>query len=77
MTEGCIPKDILYGELASGKTSAGSSHLDFKDVCKCYIMALDVYSVHWEKWQVTGQDREPHSNANSVGESIGSGLLLK
>ena len=34
MNDGRIPKDILYGELCSGKKSAGRPQLRYKDVCK-------------------------------------------
>ena len=35
-----IPKDILYGELASGKRSVGRPRLRYKDVCKRDLKAL-------------------------------------
>ncbi|GCC27078.1 hypothetical protein chiPu_0005499 [Chiloscyllium punctatum] len=34
MSVGRIPKDLEYGELASGKRAQGQSHLRFRDVCK-------------------------------------------
>ena len=34
MDDGRIPKDILYGELTSGKRQIGHPQLRFKDVCK-------------------------------------------
>ena len=42
MEDGRIPKDILYGELASGKRSVGRPQLRYKDVCKRDMKALDI-----------------------------------
>ena len=42
MEDGCIPKDILYGELASGKRSIRCPQLRYKDVCKRDMKALDI-----------------------------------
>ena len=36
----CIPKDILYGELASGRRSKGRPQLSYKDVCKRHMKHL-------------------------------------
>ena len=42
MEDGRIPKDILYGELASGRRSKGRPQLRYKDVCKRDMKALDI-----------------------------------
>ena len=42
MEDGRVPKDILYGELASGRRSKGRPHLHYKDVCKRDMKALDI-----------------------------------
>ena len=42
MEDGGIPKDILYGELASGRRTKGRPQLRFKDVCKRDKKALDI-----------------------------------
>ena len=42
------PKDILYGELASGRRSKGRPQLRFKDVCKRDMKALDINTKSWE-----------------------------
>ena len=34
MDDGCIPEDLLYGELTTGKQSIGRPKLRFKDLCK-------------------------------------------
>ena len=48
MEDGCIPKDILYDELASGKRSVGRPQLRYKDVCKRDLKALDINIQCWE-----------------------------
>ena len=42
MKDGLIPKDLLYGELASGKRPTGQPQLRFKDVCKRDLQALGI-----------------------------------
>ena len=34
MEDGRIPKDLVYGELATGKRPTGRPHLRFKEICK-------------------------------------------
>ncbi|CAH1252113.1 OBSCN [Branchiostoma lanceolatum] len=48
MEDGRIPKDLLYGELISGKRRTGRPQLRFKDVCKRDLKALDIDTEHWE-----------------------------
>ena len=48
MEDGRIPKDILYGELASGRRSKGRPQLRYKDVCKRDLKALDINTSSWE-----------------------------
>ncbi|XP_052673517.1 uncharacterized protein LOC128155711 [Crassostrea angulata] len=48
MDDGRIPKDILYGELRSGKRSTGRPQLRFKDVVKRDMKTLDIYMRSWE-----------------------------
>ena len=54
MDDGRIPKDILYGELTSGRRSTGRPQLRYKDVVKRDIKALDINTATWE---VTVADR--------------------
>ena len=49
MEDGRIPKDILYGELASGKRAVGRPQLRYKDVCKRDMRALDIDTECWEE----------------------------
>ena len=48
MEDGHIPKDILYGELASGRRSKGRPQLRYKDVCNRDMKALDINTDSWE-----------------------------
>lgn len=41
IADGRIPKDILYGELPSGKWPKGCPQLRYKDICKHIMKALD------------------------------------
>ena len=49
MDDGRIPKDILYGELASGRRRTGRPQLRYKDVVKRYMKALDINTATWEE----------------------------
>ena len=42
MEDGRVLKDILYGELASGRRSKGRPQLHYNDICKRDMKALDV-----------------------------------
>ena len=49
MEDGRIPKDILYGELASGQRGIGCLQLRYKDACKRDMRALDININSWEE----------------------------
>ena len=42
MEDGQIPENVLCGKLASGKRSVGRPQLQYKDVCKRDLKALDI-----------------------------------
>ena len=42
MKDGRIAKDLLYGELVTGKRRTGQPQLRFKDVCKRDLQALGI-----------------------------------
>ena len=48
MEHGCISKDLLYGELASGKRATGRPQLRYKDVCKRDMQPLAINTDTWE-----------------------------
>ena len=48
MKDGRIPKDLLYGELATEKRPTGRPQLRFKDVCKRDLQALGINTDFWE-----------------------------
>ena len=48
MEDGCIPKDILYGELALERRTTGRPHQRYKDVCVRDMKALDIDTMSWE-----------------------------
>jgi len=48
MQEGRIPKDMLYGVLATSSVPAGRPVLRYKDVCKQDIRVSDINPAGWE-----------------------------
>ncbi len=48
--DGHIPKDLLYGQLATGERGRGRPHLHFKDVCKCDLKACNIDTKSWESF---------------------------
>ena len=48
MPDGRIPKDLLYGELASGKRSTGRPQLRYRDVVKRDTKSVDISTESWE-----------------------------
>ena len=55
MKDGRIPKDLLYGELATGKRPTQQPQLCFKDVCKRDLQAL---GINTDPWKVAATDRD-------------------
>ena len=55
MKDGRILKDLLYGELVTGKRPTGQPQLRFKDVCKRDLQALDINT---DSWEVTATYRD-------------------
>ena len=51
-----IPKQLLYGELASGKRSVGGQRKRFKDSLKTSLKAMNI---DWESWESHALDRPP------------------
>ena len=49
MGDGRIPKDVLYGELATGHCPAGCPALHFKDVCKRDLKLADIDLGSWDQ----------------------------
>ena len=49
MGDGRIPKDVLYGQLATGHRPAGHPALRFKDVCKHDLKLADIDPGSWEQ----------------------------
>nr|XP_032827065.1 uncharacterized protein LOC116952123 [Petromyzon marinus] len=62
--DGRIPKDVLYGELASGTRATGRPVLRFKDVCKRDMKSCDIKPNDWEK---TAGDRLSWQQAVKTG----------
>ena len=50
MQDGRITKDLLYGEIATGKRSRDHPQLRFKDVCKRDMKALDMTLTDGKTW---------------------------
>ena len=66
MKDGRIPKDLLYGELATGKRPTGRPQLRFKDVCKRDLQGL---GINTDSWEVTARDRDAWKHTVKVGLS--------
>ena len=62
MEDGRIPKDLLYGELATRKRPTGWPQLRFKDVCKRDLQALDINT---DSWEITATDRDAETHSKS------------
>ena len=59
-------KDLLYGELATGKRPTGRPQLRFKDVCKRDLHAL---GINIDSWEVTATDINAWRHTVKVGLS--------
>ena len=66
MEDGRIPKDLLYGKLATGKRPTGQPQLRFKDICKRDVQAL---GINTDSWKVTATDRDAWRHTVKVGLS--------
>ena len=73
MEDGRIPKDILYGELATGRRSTGRPHMRFKDVCKRDMRALDIDT---ETWEGLANDRSRWRSTLNKHLKSGEGKLM-
>ena len=63
-----IPKDLLYGDLATGCHLIGRSALRFKDVCKG---DLKLTGIGTESWEAHALDRDGWRHAVSGGVKRG------
>ena len=48
MEDGRIPKDLMYGELSTGKRKKGRPHLRFIGACKRDMKACGIDTNSWE-----------------------------
>ena len=54
MTDDRLPKQLLYGELSSGKRSRGGQKKRFKDSLKS---SLKAFEIDWNSWEQMALDR--------------------
>ena len=84
MEDGRIPKDIFYGELASGRRTKGRPQLRYKDVCKRDMKALDINNESWEDlaadrmmWKSTLNQHLKSGEDKLVNADVGKGACRK
>ena len=65
MNDGRIPKDLLYGELSSGKRAVGRPLLRYKDVCKRDLQAIRLDLNTWE-----GLDQDRNAWRHAIHEGL-------
>ena len=68
MEPGRIPKDLLYGELATGTRPTGRPKLRFRDVCKRDLKSCDIDT---DTWEATAEDRSAWRS--TVGRAVAEG----
>ena len=68
MGNGRIPKDLLYGELATGRRPVGRPALRFKDVCK---RDLKLTGIDMGNWESLAADRNGWCSAVNNGVKSG------
>ena len=66
MKYGRIPKDLLYGELETGKRPTGRPQLRFKDICKRDLHGL---GTNTDSWEVTATDQDAWRQTVKLGLS--------
>ena len=64
MDDGRIPKDLLYGELASGARSQGRPRLRYKDTCK---RDMKCSAICIQSWESLAECRDPWRTAVQSG----------
>ena len=68
MEDGRIPKDLLYGELATGCRPIGRPALRVKDVCR---RDLELTGIDMETWEALALDRNGWRHAFSSIKYLG------
>ena len=67
MEDGCIPKDLLYVEVVTGKRSTGRPQLRYKDTCKRHLTALGINAdMTWEAAAADGSTLQTGSAQGSL-----------
>ena len=66
MKDDRIPKDLLYGKLATGKRPTGRPQLRFKDICKRDFQEL---GINTDSWEAAATDRDAWRHTVKVGLS--------
>lgn len=77
MEAGRIPKDILYGELASGKGTVGHPEWRYTNACKRHTGALGISTKHCKTLHMTAADGDASFRTSSVMVRRKSSVILQ
>jgi hypothetical protein len=73
MPDGCIPKQLMYSELSTGKYSAGGQKKRFKDSLK---VSLKSFNINTNSWEAIAQEQPSWRSSITSGSRIAEKQLI-